>query len=199
MCWRAMRTRSSAVSSRSRHAPRAARFAGDLSTSSGSRGSRGKGARQNGDPVRVTESVTHRRSQSGLKLARNRPLSSNTPPQKSSRSSPLIPAPKTSAILLPSRHGYPASRGSEAGPAPGSGKGRKSPRPGFARRFPSAGRCCCCGRAIAQRADQAVAERVCGQKPLNGALARATYPILHEALASAPSEACRNGRRADTN
>jgi hypothetical protein len=31
--------------------PRAARFAGDLSTSSRSRGSSGKGARENGDPV----------------------------------------------------------------------------------------------------------------------------------------------------
>ena len=133
-----------------------------------------------------------------LLLARNRPLSSNTPPQKSSRLIPAHPrpAPPCHTPPVPPRiHCQPWQRG---GAGAGFGERTEVPRPGFARRFPSAGRCCCCGRAIAQRADQAVAERVCGQKPLNGALARATYPILHEALASAPSEACRNGRRADT-
>ncbi|HTO33210.1 MAG TPA: hypothetical protein VL202_18845, partial [Pararhizobium sp.] len=42
----------------------------------------------------------------------------------------------------------------------------------------------------AQRADKAVAEKVRGQKPPNGALARATFPPHPEALASAASD-CR--------
>jgi hypothetical protein len=50
-----------------------------------------------------------------------------------------IPAPKTHAILPSFRHGYTASRGSEAGPVPGLRKGRTSSHPGFARQFPSAG------------------------------------------------------------
>jgi len=43
-----------------------------------------------------------------------------------------IPAPKTRATPLLFRHGYTASRGSEAGPVPGLRKGRTSSYPGLA-------------------------------------------------------------------
>lgn len=86
--------------------------------------------------------------------------------------------------------GYAARRGSEAGPVPGGRERRRLFQSGSAERLPSAG-CCCCGRADgALRADKAVAERSCGQKPPNGALKGVTFLLSNAAALSAPSFAC---------